>query len=204
MTFLAGLGLGLSLIVAIGAQNVFVLRQGMRREHVALVVAICAVSDALLIAAGVSGVGLAAATFPWLLTAARWAGAAFLVTYGVLAARRAFTEDHGLDSSQAGRESRRGGTAARVALTCVALTWLNPHVYLDTVFLVGSVAAAHGDAKWLFAAGAATGSVVWFAALGYGARYLGRWLSGPRAWRFLDAAIAVVMIAIAASLIMGA
>lgn len=204
MTFLAGLGLGLSLIVAIGAQNVFVLRQGMRREHVALVVAICAVSDALLIAAGVSGVGLAAATFPWLLTAARWAGAAFLVTYGVLAARRAFTEDHGLDSSQAGSESRRVGTAARVALTCVALTWLNPHVYLDTVFLVGSVAAAHGDAKWLFAAGAATGSVVWFAALGYGARYLGRWLSGPRAWRLLDAVIAVVMIAIAASLIMGA
>jgi L-lysine exporter family protein LysE/ArgO len=204
MTFLAGLGLGLSLIVAIGAQNVFVLRQGVRREHVALVVAICAVSDALLIAAGVSGVGLAAATFPWLLTAARWAGAAFLVAYGVLAARRAFTEDHGLDSSQDGGESRRGGTAARVALTCVALTWLNPHVYLDTVFLVGSVAAAHGDAKWLFAAGAASGSVVWFAALGYGARYLGRWLSGPRAWRFLDAAIAVVMIAIAVSLIMGA
>ncbi len=204
MTFLAGLGLGLSLIIAIGAQNVFVLRQGMRREHVALVVAICAVSDALLIAAGVSGVGLAAATFPWLLTAARWAGAAFLVAYGSLAARRAFTEDHGLDSSQEEGESRRGGTAARVALTCVALTWLNPHVYLDTVFLVGSVAAAHGDAKWLFAAGAATGSVVWFAALGYGARYLGRWLSGPRAWRFLDAAIAVVMIAIAASLILGA
>jgi L-lysine exporter family protein LysE/ArgO len=204
MTFLAGLGLGLSLIVAIGAQNVFVLRQGMRREHVALVVTICAVSDALLIVAGVSGVGLAAATFPWLLTAARWAGAAFLVTYGVLAARRAFTEDHGLDSSPAGSESRRGGTAARVALTCVALTWLNPHVYLDTVFLVGSVAAAHGEAKWLFAAGAASGSVLWFAALGYGARYLGRWLSGPRAWRFLDAVIAVVMIAIAASLIMGA
>jgi len=204
VTFLAGLGLGLSLIVAIGAQNVFVLRQGVRREHVALVVAICAVSDALLIAAGVSGVGLAAATFPWLLKAARWAGAAFLVTYGALAARRAFTEDHGLDAAQTGSEPRRGGTAARVALTCVALTWFNPHVYLDTVFLVGSVAAAHGDAKWLFAAGAATGSVVWFAALGYGARYVGRWLSGPRAWRFLDAVIAVVMIAIAVSLIMGA
>ena len=204
MTFLAGLGLGLSLIVAIGAQNVFVLRQGVRREHVALVVVICAVSDALLIAAGVSGVGLAAASFPWLLTAARWAGATFLATYGVLAARRAFTEDHGLDSSQSGSDQPRGGTAARVALTCVALTWLNPHVYLDTVFLVGSVATAHGDAKWLFAAGAATGSIVWFTALGYGARYLGRWLSGPRAWRALDAAIAVVMLAIATSLIMGA
>jgi len=97
-----------------------------------------------------------------------------------------------------------GEPRPRVALTCVALTWLNPHVYLDTVFLVGSVAAAHGEAKWLFAAGAATGSVLWFAALGYGARYLGRWLSGPRAWRFLDAVIAVVMIAIAASLLMGA
>ncbi len=204
MTFLAGLGLGLSLIVAIGAQNVFVLRQGIRREHVALVVAICAVSDALLIAAGVSGVGLAAATFPWLLTAARWAGAAFLVTYGALAARRAFKADHGLDTSAQGSGSPGGGTAARVALTCVALTWLNPHVYLDTVFLLGSVAAAHADAKWLFAAGAAAGSLVWFTSLGYGARYLGRWLFGPRAWRFLDAAIAVVMIAIAASLIMGA
>ena len=203
MTFLAGLGLGLSLIVAIGAQNVFVLRQGVRRAHVALVVAICTASDALLIAAGVSGVGLAAATFPWLLTAARWAGAAFLVTYGVLAARRAFTEDHGLDSVE-GAQPPPGGTAARVALTCIALTWLNPHVYLDTVFLVGSVATAHGDAKWLFAAGAAMGSLLWFVALGYGARYLGRWLSGPRAWRFLDAVIAVVMMAIAVSLIMGA
>jgi len=203
MTFLAGLGLGLSLIVAIGAQNVFVLRQGMRREHVALVVAICAVSDALLIVAGVSGVGLAAATFPWLLTAARWAGAAFLVTYGGLAARRAFTVDHGLGSSSAASVAPRSGTAARVALTCVALTYLNPHVYLDTVFVLGSVAAAHGDAKWLFAAGAAVGSVLWFTSLGYGARYLGRGLSGPRAWRVLDAVIAVVMIAIAASLVIG-
>lgn len=201
--FLAGLGLGLSLIVAIGAQNVFVLRQGVRREHVALVVGICAVSDALLIAAGVSGVGLAADTFPWLVTAARWAGAAFLVTYGVLAARRAFSGDHGLDSSQGANGSPRGGTAARVALTCVALTWLNPHVYLDTVFLVGSVAAAHADAKWLFAAGAATGSILWFVSLGYGARYLGRWLAGPRAWRVLDGAIAVVMIVLAISLVLG-
>ncbi len=204
MTFLAGLGLGLSLIVAIGAQNVFVLRQGLRREHVALVVVICAVSDALLIAAGVSGIGLAAATFPWLLTAARWAGAAFLVTYGGLAARRAFTVDHGLDSSRSGTAAPGGRTAARAALTCVALTWLNPHVYLDTVFVVGSVAAAHGEAKWLFAAGAGAGSVLWFTSLGYGARYLGRWLSGPRAWRVVDGVIAVVMIAIAAGLIIGA
>lgn len=203
MIFLAGLGLGLSLIVAIGAQNVFVLRQGIRREHVLLVVAICAASDALLIVAGVSGVGLAAATFPWLLTGARWAGATFLVTYGFLAARRAMTEVHGLDAAPSGANSP-GKSAARVALTCVALTWLNPHVYLDTVFLVGSVAAAHGDAKWLFAAGAVVGSLVWFASLGYGARYLSRWLSGPRAWRLVDAAIAVVMFVIAVSLVRGA
>lgn len=209
MTFLAGLGLGLSLIVAIGAQNVFVLRQGLRRERVGLVVAICAVSDALLIGAGVSGIGLAAATYPWLLTGAKWAGAAFLVAYGALAARRALTEDkglqenHGLDSPEAAEATRSKGTAARVAVTCLALTWLNPHVYLDTVFLLGSVAAAHGDARWLFAAGAATGSVIWFTALGYGARYLGRVLSGPRAWRLLDAVIAVVMIVIAVSLVLG-
>lgn len=203
MTFLAGLGLGLSLIVAIGSQNIFVLRQGLRREHIALVVAICAVSDALLIAAGVSGIGLAAATYPWLLTGARWAGAVFLFVYGLLAARRAFTVDHGLHDAPAQAVPRGGKTAARVALTCLALTWLNPHVYLDTVFLLGSVAAAYGDVKWLFAVGAVTGSFVWFTALGYGARYLGRWLSGPRAWRVLDAVIAVVMVAIAVSLVTG-
>lgn len=209
MTFLAGLGLGLSLIVAIGAQNVFVLRQGLRRDHVFVVVAICALSDAALILAGVSGIGLAVTAAPWLFTAARWAGAAFLLTYGFLAARRAWRgSDLGLEADAAregaARRAARGGPAVRVALTCLALTWLNPHVYLDTVFLLGSVAAAHGDAKWVFAAGAVTGSLVWFAALGYGARYLARWLSGPRAWRVLDAVIAVIMVVIAVNLVRGA
>lgn len=209
MTFLAGLGLGLSLIIAIGAQNVFVLRQGLHRDHVFIVVAICALSDAVLILAGVSGVGLAVAAVPLLFTAARWAGAVFLVTYGFLAARRAWRgSDLGLAAGAAregaARRGARGGPAARVALTCLALTWLNPHVYLDTVFLLGSVAAAHGDAKWLFAAGAVTGSFVWFVALGYGARYLARWLSGPRAWRVLDALIAVIMVVIAVNLVRGA
>ena len=215
MTFVAGLGLGLSLIVAIGAQNVFVLRQGIRRDHVVLVVAICAVSDALLIVAGVSGIGLAVAAAPWLFTAARWAGGAFLVAYGVLAARRAWRGmEQGLDGTghapasgdlegpQGGRRSRRS-PAVGVAVTCLALTWLNPHVYLDTVFLLGSIAATHGDSKWLFAAGAVTGSVLWFSALGYGARYVGRWLAGPQAWRMLDGFIAVVMIVIAVSLVRG-
>ena len=125
MTFLAGFGLGLSLIVAIGAQNVFVLRQGLRRDHVLLVVAICAASDAALIAIGVSGIGLAVAAAPWLVTAARLAGAGFLVAYGALAARRAWrASDVGFGEGADLMSSARGGTATRVALTCVALTWL--------------------------------------------------------------------------------
>jgi len=208
MTFLAGLGLGLSLIIAIGAQNVFVLRQGLHRDHVLVVVAICALSDAVLILVGVSGIGLAAESAPWLFVAARWAGAAFLLTYGFLAARRAWRGNDlglgaGADRETVARRGARGRPALRVALTCLALTWLNPHVYLDTVFLLGSVAAAHGEAKWVFAAGAVTGSIVWFVSLGYGARYLARWLAGPRAWRALDALIAVIMLVIAVNLVRG-
>ena len=216
----AGLGLGFSLIIAIGAQNLFVLRQGIRREHVLLVATICAVSDAVLIALGVSGVGLVLAAVPWLIDVVRWAGAAFLLAYGLLAARRAWRPSgHALevtDSEAAGGGAARAaehGAAARtavrastralpVALTCLALTWLNPHVYLDTVFLLGTVANTHDDARWLFAAGAMAASLVWFFALAIGARYLGRWLGTPRAWRILDGIIAVVMIAIGVSLVL--
>jgi L-lysine exporter family protein LysE/ArgO len=209
---LAGLGLGLSLIVAIGAQNLFVLRQGVRREHVGAVVAVCALSDAVLIALGVSGIGLALQAVPWLIDVARWAGAAFLVGYGVLAARRALrptgaaleATDAGPSGSGAspdrGSVRTRSGLAAAVA-TSLALTWLNPHVYLDTVFLLGSVAATHGDGRWAFACGAIVASLAWFTGLGFGARYLGRWLATPRAWRILDGVIAVIMFAIAASLV---
>lgn len=211
---LAGLGLGLSLIVAIGAQNLFVLRQGIRREHVLAVVVVCAASDAILIVLGVSGVGLALA---WLVTAVRWAGAAFLVGYGLLAARRAWrpagalTVDDPRDGI-AGSATERPvqvqptTTATRLSatvLTVLALTWLNPHVYLDTVFLLGGVANTHGDDRWLFALGAVTASILWFSALGFGARYLGRWLATPRAWRILDAIIAVVMIVLGVSLVVG-
>lgn len=214
---LAGLGLGFSLIIAIGAQNLFVLRQGLRREHVILVAGICAVSDAMLIALGVSGVGLVLGALPWLLDVVRWAGAAFLVGYGLLAARRAWRPSgHALETDGAGvpgpgqpTRSGAGTTAVRVAsralpvaLTCLALTWLNPHVYLDTVFLLGTVANTHGDARWIFAAGAMAASVIWFFALALGARYLGRWLGTPRAWRILDAVIAVVMIGIGVSLVL--
>lgn len=220
---LAGLGLGFSLIVAIGAQNLFVLRQGIRREYLLAVVAVCAVSDAALIALGVSGVGLVLQAVPWLIVVVRWAGAVFLVGYGVLAARRALRPSGGtlrLDTpvpsvpdaatpsprvttrTVDSTASRTRTTPAATLLTCLALTWLNPHVYLDTVFLLGSVASTHGDGRWAFAIGACTASLVWFSALGFGARYLGRWLDTPRAWRILDAVIAVVMFAIAVSLVL--
>ncbi|MCR2763939.1 LysE/ArgO family amino acid transporter [Microbacterium sp. zg.B48] len=222
---LAGLGLGFSLIIAIGAQNLFVLRQGLRREHVVLVAAICAISDAVLIALGVSGVGLVLTAVPWLIDVVRWAGAAFLFAYGLLAARRAWRPSGGalaptetpsdpLDRSPRATTvapqtpqasaliARAAPRALPVALTCLALTWLNPHVYLDTVFLLGSIASTHGHARWLFAAGAMAASVIWFFALAFGARYLSRWLGTPRAWRILDAVIALVMVGIGVSLIL--
>jgi len=211
---LAGLGLGFSLIVAIGAQNLFVLRQGIRREHVGLVATICAVSDAVLILLGVSGIGAATQALPWLIDAVRWAGAIFLVCYGLLAARRAlFPSGETLRAQDAeiGDDPLPGGgttaTATRrravpVALTCLALTWLNPHVYLDTVFLLGSVGATHGEQRWWFAGGAMVASLVWFFSLGYGARLLGRWLSTVTAWRILDGVIAAVMIALGVSLVL--
>jgi L-lysine exporter family protein LysE/ArgO len=212
---LAGPGLGLSLIVAIGAQNVFVLRQGIRREHVFVVAAICAVSDAALIAAGVGGMGAALQAAPWLVGVARWAGAAFLVGYAIVAARRALRgTEAGLVVEESAPEAdspARGGvaTATRTAvlpvvLTCLALTWLNPHVYLDTVVLLGSVGATFGDQRWVFAAGAMLASVAWFFSLAYGARLLGGVLATPRAWRILDGLIAVVMLAIAVSLVLPA
>ncbi|MEV7874265.1 LysE/ArgO family amino acid transporter [Microbacterium sp. NPDC089188] len=211
-SLLAGLGLGFSLIVAIGAQNLFVLRQGVRREHLPAVVAVCAASDAVLILLGVSGIGLVLQAVPWLLAVVRWAGAAFLVGYAVLAARRALRpsgETLRVDTAASPAIPDAGGTALRTRttltatlLTCLALTWLNPHVYLDTVFLLGSVASTHGDDRWAFAAGACLASLAWFTALGFGARYLGRWLDTARAWRILDALIAVVMIAIAISLVL--
>lgn len=210
----AGLGLGLSLIVAIGAQNVFVLRQGIRREHVLPVVIICAVSDALLIAAGVAGLGFVISAAPWLIVVARWAGALFLLAYGILAARRAWRGGEQLrvdqtDGENAAARSIGDGTAtttrtalAPVIATALALTWLNPHVYLDTVLMLGSIAATHGEDRWLFAAGAITASILWFTALGFGARYLGRWLRTERSWRILDALIAIVMITLAVSLVL--
>lgn len=200
-SFFAGIGLGLSLIIAIGAQNVYVLRQGIRRQHVLLVVLVCALSDAALILAGTAGLGFMLERIPWLVDVARWAGALFLLGYGVLALRRAWIGDEkGLDADSGTDATRRTGRAAAVG-TVLALTWFNPHVYLDTVLLLGSVAATHGEDRWLFAAGAVLASILWFTALGYGARLLAGVLATPRAWRALDFGVAIIMFVIAASLV---
>src|ERR687884_20535 len=161
----SGLALGLGLIVAIGAQNAFVLRQGLRLEHVAAVVAVCALSDLALIGAGVLGAGAALSRVPWLIPVVCFAGAAFLAGYGVLAARRALRPGVLLPDAA----GARAGLAVTVG-TCLALTWLNPHVYLDTVVLLGSMASTYGAHRWAFAAGAGAGSPAGFSGVGDGAR----------------------------------
>ncbi|ASF09132.1 putative amino acid transporter [Nocardia brasiliensis NBRC 14402] len=194
---LSGLGFGLSLIVAIGAQNAFVLRQGVRGQHIFAVVAVCALSDILLIAAGVGGFGVVVESVPAVVTVVRYAGAAFLLGYALLAARRAFASA-ALTMDTAGATVALGATVA----TCLALTWLNPHVYLDTVVLLGSFANTYGTPdRWFLGAGAMLGSVVWFAALGYGARLLGPIFARPVAWRVLDSGIAVMMTVLAVGLV---
>ncbi|MDR6978909.1 L-lysine exporter family protein LysE/ArgO [Streptomyces sp. 3330] len=195
----AGFGTGLSLIVAIGAQNAFVLRQGVRRDAVLAVVGICALSDALLIALGVGGVGALVVAWPGALTAVGWIGGLFLLCYGALAARRALRPTGALVA-----EGESTGSLRRAVLTCLALTWLNPHVYLDTVFLLGSVAADRGPLRWTFGLGAALASLCWFAALGFGARLLGRFLTRPAAWRVLDGLVAATMIVLGVTLVAGA
>jgi L-lysine exporter family protein LysE/ArgO len=190
IALVAGLGTGLSLIIAIGAQNAFVLRQGLRREHVPAIVTVCAVSDLVLIVAGVAGLGALVELRPGVLTAVAWAGAAFLVTYGVLAARRALRPG----ALRAQDEASASPSMRGSILTCMGLTWLNPHVYLDTVLLLGSVAAGYGTHRWMFAIGAGTASVLWFCTLGFGARFARPLFARPLAWRVLDSAIAVTMI----------
>ncbi len=197
-TAAAGFGTGLSLIVAIGAQNAFVLRQGIRRDAVLAVVGICALSDAVLIALGVGGVGALVVAWPGALTAVGWIGGAFLLCYGALAARRVFRPAGALAT-----DGETAGSRRRAVLTCLAMTWLNPHVYLDTVFLLGTIAADRGPLRWTFGLGAAFASVCWFASLGFGARLLSRHLSSPRAWRVLDGLVAAMMIVLGAGLIAG-
>jgi L-lysine exporter family protein LysE/ArgO len=192
---LAGFGTGASLIVAIGAQNAFVLRTGLTRRWVLPVVLVCLVSDAVLIAAGVAGISTLTARAPWVLEVVRWLGVAFLVGYAALALHRAARPSA---LSAAGSPSR---SPRRAVLTAMGLTWLNPHVYLDTMVLIGSIAAAHGDSgRWTFGAGAVLASAVWFPLIGFGAARLGRFLARPAAWRIVDAVIAVQLLVVAVAL----
>ncbi len=195
---LTGLVTGLSLIIAIGAQNAYVLRQGLAREHVGGVVLVCTVSDVVLIVAGVAGIGTIVEQAPQALTVVRWLGVAFLGWYGVSSLLRA-RRTESLRVSGGGTASRRGALGR-----AVALTWLNPHVYLDTVLLLGSVANHQGSSgRWWFALGACLASALWFTGLGYGARLASRVLARPRAWQVLDVAIGLIMLVIAVRLATG-
>lgn len=190
----AGFLTGLSLIVAIGAQNAFVLRQGLRRQHVLPVVLICAFSDALLIVLGIAGLGAAINSVPLLLEVFRYGGAAYLLWFAIGAIRRAIKPSALVESEQ------QVDSLRQTIVTAVALTYLNPHVYIDTVLLLGSIANQFED-RWLFGVGAASASFVWFFTLGFGASWLGKHVKKPVFWRVLDVFIAIVMITIAAMLL---
>ena len=195
---IAGFLTGAGLIIAIGAQNAFVLRQGLQRSHVGLVVAVCTFGDILLIFCGVAGIGALVREWPALLQALRLGGAAFLAWYGVMAAQRAWRGCGALMPTQGGTGGRR-----RALLACLAFTFPNPHVYLDTMVLVGGLSTRYpGMVQWAFALGACAASMAWFTALGYGARLLLPVFRDPRAWRALDAAIAVFMLALGALLLL--
>ena len=198
-SLLLGFATCLSMIVAIGAQNAFVLRQGIRREYVVPVVAVCALSDAVLITAGVAGLGAALESRPTALSAAKYAGAAFLVGYGVLAVRRAL-RPQAMNAAEGRAPARLGA----VLLACLGFTYLNPHVYLDTVVLLGVLANQQGSpGRWLYGAGAATASLVWFVALGLFAGRLGPLFARPRSWQVLDGGIAAVMIGLGGWMALG-
>jgi L-lysine exporter family protein LysE/ArgO len=193
----AGFLLGLSLIVAIGAQNAFILRQGLRREHVLPLVLTCAISDAILIALGVAGFATVLSRLDWLEPVMRYGGAAFLAVYALRSAHSAW---NGGASLRAGETTATSLKAA--FFTCLAFTWLNPHVYLDTVVLLGSISTRYAGQETAFALGAMTASFAFFFSLGYGARLLAPLFARPVAWRILDGLIALVMTAIAIKLIL--
>jgi len=194
LALIPGFLTGMSLIVAIGAQNAFVIRQGLLRSHVLLVVIVCSVSDALLIALGTGGLGKVVQSNPELLTFIRWFGVVYLTWFGIKSLRSAFKENQLLATGQAEVSWKR------ILTTILALTYLNPHVYLDTVIFVGSIANQFEGDKWFFALGASLASVLWFSTIGFGARAASRFMSKPIFWRILDSTIALVMFSIAATL----
>ncbi|GAA4642511.1 L-lysine exporter [Gordonia humi] len=195
---LTGLVTGAGLIIAIGPQNVFIIRQGISGAHIAPVIAVCVVSDIVLISAGTLGLGAVVAGHPAIVSVAKIVGGAYLIILGALAARRAWRPT--ATSMTNDDPSRTRGLWAALG-TALALTWLNPHTYLDTVFTLGSIANSHADARWAFSIGACVASLIWFLALGFGARKMAPMFASVRAWRLLDGAIAVVMAALGIGLI---
>jgi L-lysine exporter family protein LysE/ArgO len=192
---LTGFLSGLSLIIAIGAQNAYVLRLGLTRRYVGIAVVICSISDALLIIAGTAGMGALVQSHKTLLKGVSWIGAVYLITYALIAFNRARKPAVLLPSEQEPPSFRS------VILAVVAFTWLNPHVYLDTVLLLGSIGSQFGSERWLFALGATIASITWFTGLGYGSKAAAKLMSRPITWRILDTVIGFVMIWIASSLI---
>ena len=191
---LPGLLTGFSLIMAIGAQNAFLIRQGLTKKHVPLVVAICAVSDALLIFAGIGGLGLAVSKLPTLLEVVRWFGVAYLLWFAFKSAKSAFKTE------QLNAGTGQSGSLKQVVITTLALTYLNPHVYLDTVIFLGSIGNQFGENRWFFATGAAAASIIWFSLVGFGAKAAAGIMAKPIFWRVLDSLIAIVMVSIAVML----
>jgi len=195
-SYLSGFSLGLSLILAIGAQNAFVLKQGLKRQYVLIVCLICAVSDAFLIALGVSGFSSVVSRFPSIEIIARYVGAIFLIVYGLLSFKSSFTSSHALNPAD-----QAASSLSKVVATCLAFTFLNPHVYLDTFLLLGAVSTKFEATKLEFASGAISASFVFFFSLGYGAKLLIPLFQKPIAWKILEFIIGVIMLLIAASLL---
>jgi L-lysine exporter family protein LysE/ArgO len=193
-----GYVVAVSLILAIGAQNAFVLRQGLRREHVGAVVAVCAISDAILITVGVAGFGALSGAIPWIGEAMRWAGVVFLIVYGAMRFRAAARGGEALQPTEGG-----GEPLSRVVATCLILTWANPHVYLDTVMLIGSISAQYDPHRLAFGIAAAFGSLSFFTVLGFGARLLAPIFAKPVAWVWLEIVVGLTMWGIAATLVWG-
>ena len=197
--YFTGLITSLGLIVAIGAQNAFLLRQGLRGEHVFVLASICAVSDAILISAGVAGFGVAVKAAPWLEPVMRYGGAAFVAFYGLRSLQAAFRGAASLNPADA-----PAMPLGKAVLTCLAFTWANPHCYLDTVVFLGSISTRFTPHQWTFGAGAATGSFLFFFALGYGSRLLQPLMARPSSWRILDAIIGLTMAGLALKLVTSA
>ncbi|MGF1776101.1 LysE/ArgO family amino acid transporter [Vibrio nomapromontoriensis] len=196
--FVTGFSLSISLILAIGAQNAFVLKQGLKKHHVFFVCLVCAVSDALLISAGVGGFGVLIQAYPSVEVIARYAGALFLFVYSFQSFRSAFTVQHKLDP-----EGESKGSLLKTIGICLALTWLNPHVYLDTVVLLGSISTQYAPQQWSFGIGAVSASFIFFFSLGYGARLLIPLFSKPMSWKVLEGLVGTLMFFIALTLVIG-